>query len=47
MILLNMFQGLDLGAKPSSRVFQSLASRDLFGGYEEDITASRRPNKIA
>ncbi|KAM4634409.1 jupiter microtubule associated homolog 2 isoform 2-T2 [Polymixia lowei] len=45
----NMFQGLDSGAKPSSRVLRPPGggSSNLFGGYEEDATASRRPNKMA
>ncbi|XP_030591531.1 jupiter microtubule associated homolog 2 isoform X2 [Archocentrus centrarchus] len=45
----NMFQGLDTGSKPSSRVLQPPGggSSNLFGGYEEDSAASRRPNKMA
>ncbi|XP_062295147.1 jupiter microtubule associated homolog 2 isoform X1 [Scomber scombrus] len=44
----NMFQGLETGSKPSSRVLQPPGggSSNLFGGYEDD-TASRRPNKMA
>ncbi|XP_062340621.1 jupiter microtubule associated homolog 2 [Osmerus eperlanus] len=44
----NMFQGLD-GAKPSSRVLRPPGggSSNLFGGYEEDASASRRPHKMA
>lgn len=43
-----MFQGLDTGAKPSSRVLRPPGggSSNLFGGYEEDTTP-RRPNKMA
>uniref|UniRef100_UPI0037E93921 jupiter microtubule associated homolog 2 n=1 Tax=Semicossyphus pulcher TaxID=241346 RepID=UPI0037E93921 len=45
----NMFQGLDTGSKPSSRVLQPPGggSSNLFGGYEDDAGASRRPNKMA
>ncbi|XP_041673154.1 jupiter microtubule associated homolog 2 [Cheilinus undulatus] len=45
----NMFQGLDTGSKPSSRVLRPPGggSSNLFGGYEEDAGASRRPNKMA
>lgn len=43
MILLNKFQGLGLVQGCSSLLEVALASRDLLGGYEEDITASRRP----
>ncbi|XP_028454522.1 jupiter microtubule associated homolog 2 isoform X1 [Perca flavescens] len=45
----NMFQGLDTGTKPSSRVLQPPGggSSNLFGGYEDDSAASRRPNKMA
>ncbi|XP_010743394.3 jupiter microtubule associated homolog 2 [Larimichthys crocea] len=45
----NMFQGLDTGAKTSSRVLQPPGggSSNLFGGYEEDSAPSRRPNKMA
>ncbi|XP_039980070.1 jupiter microtubule associated homolog 2 [Xiphias gladius] len=45
----NMFQGLDTGSKPSSRVLQPPGggSSNLFGGYEDDSAASRRPNKMA
>ncbi|XP_061567645.1 jupiter microtubule associated homolog 2 [Cololabis saira] len=45
----NMFQGLDNGAKPSSRVLQPPGggSSNLFGGYEEDSAPRRKPNKMA
>ncbi|XP_007562892.1 jupiter microtubule associated homolog 2 isoform X1 [Poecilia formosa] len=45
----NMFQGLDSGEKPSSRVLQPPGggSSNLFGGYEEDSTPLRRSNKMA
>ncbi|XP_008303483.1 jupiter microtubule associated homolog 2 isoform X1 [Stegastes partitus] len=45
----NMFQGLESGAKPSSRVLQPPGggSSNLFGGYEDDSAATRRPNKMA
>ncbi|XP_051245368.1 jupiter microtubule associated homolog 2 [Dicentrarchus labrax] len=45
----NMFQGLDTGTKPSSRVLQPPGggSSNLFGGFEEDSAPSRRPNKMA
>ncbi|KAM4716598.1 jupiter microtubule associated homolog 2 [Anableps anableps] len=45
----NMFQGLNTGGKPSSRVLQPPGggSSNLFGGYEEDSAPSRRPNKMA
>ncbi|XP_047212331.1 jupiter microtubule associated homolog 2-like [Girardinichthys multiradiatus] len=45
----NMFQGLDTGGKTSSRVLQPPGggSSNLFGGYEEDVAPSRRPNKMA
>ncbi|XP_037112194.1 jupiter microtubule associated homolog 2 isoform X3 [Syngnathus acus] len=45
----NMFQGLDTGSKPSSRVLRPPggASSNLFGGYEEEAPQSRRPNKMA
>ncbi|XP_073350976.1 jupiter microtubule associated homolog 2 [Pagrus major] len=45
----NMFQGLETGSKPSSRVLQPPGggSSNLFGGYEEDSAASRRPHKMA
>uniref|UniRef100_A0A8C6TE24 Jupiter microtubule associated homolog 2 n=1 Tax=Neogobius melanostomus TaxID=47308 RepID=A0A8C6TE24_9GOBI len=44
----NMFQGLEAGSKPSSRVLRPPggASSNLFGGYEDDA-AARRPNKMA
>ncbi|XP_062840729.1 jupiter microtubule associated homolog 2 [Trichomycterus rosablanca] len=44
----NMFQGLDEGSKPSSRVLRPPGggSSNIFGGYE-DAGASRRPNKMA
>lgn len=44
----NMYQGLEAGSKPSSRVLQPPGggSSNLFGGYEDDA-ASRRPNKMA
>ncbi|KAM7386615.1 hypothetical protein PAMA_009294 [Pampus argenteus] len=44
----NMYQGLESGAKPSSRVLQPPGggSSNLFGGYE-DNAAPRRPNKMA
>lgn len=43
-----MFQGLDTGSKPSSRVLRPPGggSSNLFGGYEDD-SASRRPNRMA
>ncbi|XP_074553669.1 jupiter microtubule associated homolog 2 [Halichoeres trimaculatus] len=45
----NMFQGLDSSSKPSSRVLRPPGggSSNLFGGYEDDAGASRRPNKMA
>ncbi|XP_060945518.1 jupiter microtubule associated homolog 2 [Limanda limanda] len=45
----NVFQGLESGSKPSSRVLQPPGggSSNLFGGYEDDGAASRRPNKMA
>ncbi|CAG5897630.1 unnamed protein product [Menidia menidia] len=45
----NMFQGLDSGSKPSSRVLQPPGggTSNLFGGYEEDAAPSRRANKMA
>lgn len=45
----NMFQGLDTGAKPSSRVLRPPGggSSNLFGGFEDDAAAQRRPNKMA
>ncbi|XP_015255486.1 PREDICTED: hematological and neurological expressed 1-like protein [Cyprinodon variegatus] len=45
----NMFQGLDTGGKPSSRVLRPPGggSSNLFGGYEEDNAQSGRPNKMA
>ncbi|XP_055779653.1 jupiter microtubule associated homolog 2-like [Salvelinus fontinalis] len=45
----NMFSGLDNGAKPSSRVLRPPGgvSSDLFGGYEGEAAASRRPHKMA
>ncbi|XP_030649408.1 jupiter microtubule associated homolog 2 [Chanos chanos] len=45
----NTFQGLDTGSKPSSRVLRPPGggSSNLFGGYDEDSSASRRPNKMA
>ncbi|XP_034450010.1 jupiter microtubule associated homolog 2 [Hippoglossus hippoglossus] len=45
----NMFQGLESGSKPSSRVLQPPGggSSNLFGGYDDDAAASRRPNKMA
>lgn len=45
----NMFQGLDTGGKPSSRVLQPPGggSSNLFGGYEDDSAPSRRPNRMA
>ncbi|XP_054615486.1 jupiter microtubule associated homolog 2 [Dunckerocampus dactyliophorus] len=45
----NMFQGLDTGSKPSSRVLRPPGggSSNLFGGYEEESPQSRRPNKMA
>ncbi|XP_029914581.1 jupiter microtubule associated homolog 2 isoform X2 [Myripristis murdjan] len=45
----NMFQGLDTGSKPSSRVLRPPGggSSNLFGGFDEDAAASRRPNKMA
>ncbi|XP_051572023.1 jupiter microtubule associated homolog 2-like [Myxocyprinus asiaticus] len=44
----NMFQGLD-NSKPSSRVLRPPGggSSNLFGSYEEDTSASRRPNKMS
>ncbi|KAM6962486.1 jupiter microtubule associated homolog 2 [Aplochiton taeniatus] len=44
----NIFQGLE-GAKPSSRVLRPPGgtSSNLFGGYEEEPAAARRPNKMA
>ncbi|KAF4092947.1 hypothetical protein AMELA_G00026500 [Ameiurus melas] len=45
----NTFQGLEDGAKPSSRVLRPPGggSSNIFGGYEDDGGASRRPNKMA
>ncbi|XP_026870469.2 jupiter microtubule associated homolog 2 isoform X2 [Electrophorus electricus] len=45
----NTFQGLDSSAKTSSRVLRPPGggSSDIFGGYEEDTGASRRPDKMA
>ncbi|XP_061556356.1 jupiter microtubule associated homolog 2 [Phycodurus eques] len=45
----NMFQGFDSGSKPSSRVLRPPGggSSNLFGGYEEEVPQSRRPNKMA
>uniref|UniRef100_A0A3Q1B967 Jupiter microtubule associated homolog 2 n=2 Tax=Amphiprion ocellaris TaxID=80972 RepID=A0A3Q1B967_AMPOC len=45
----NMFQGLDSASKPSSRVLQPPGggSSNVFGGYEDDSAAMRRPNKMA
>lgn len=44
----NMFQGLD-DNRPSSRVLRPPggASSNLFGGYEEEASPSRRTNKMA
>uniref|UniRef100_A0A8C2DCM0 Jupiter microtubule associated homolog 2 n=1 Tax=Cyprinus carpio TaxID=7962 RepID=A0A8C2DCM0_CYPCA len=49
MTTTNMFQGLDSSGKPSSRVLRPPGggSSNLFGGYEEDTSASRRPNKMS
>ncbi|KAM3863840.1 jupiter microtubule associated homolog 2 [Diretmus argenteus] len=45
----NMFQGMEANSKPSSRVLRPPggASSNLFGAFEEDAAASRRPNKMA
>ncbi|XP_056263001.1 jupiter microtubule associated homolog 2 [Pseudoliparis swirei] len=45
----NIFQGLDTGTKPSSRVLQPPGggSSNLFGAYEDDSAAPRRPNRMA
>nr|XP_057904329.1 jupiter microtubule associated homolog 2 [Doryrhamphus excisus] len=45
----NMFQGLDTGSKPSSRVLRPPGggSSNLFGGYEEESPQPRRPNKMS
>ncbi|TWW69594.1 jupiter microtubule associated homolog 2 [Takifugu flavidus] len=45
----NMFQGLDTGSKPSSRVLRPPGggSSNLFGGFEDDAGASRKPHKMA
>uniref|UniRef100_H2S9N6 Jupiter microtubule associated homolog 2 n=1 Tax=Takifugu rubripes TaxID=31033 RepID=H2S9N6_TAKRU len=45
----NMFQGLDTGSKPSSRVLRPPGggSSNLFGGFEDDAAASRKPHKMA
>ncbi|KAK7130542.1 hypothetical protein R3I94_015874 [Phoxinus phoxinus] len=45
----NMFQGLETSGKPSSRVLRPPGggSSNLFGGFEEDTSASRRPNKMS
>uniref|UniRef100_A0A1A8CVX3 Hematological and neurological expressed 1-like n=1 Tax=Nothobranchius kadleci TaxID=1051664 RepID=A0A1A8CVX3_NOTKA len=45
----NTFQGFDSSSKPSSRVLQPPGggSNNIFGGYEEDVAPSRRPNKMA
>uniref|UniRef100_A0AAV2KGL5 Hematological and neurological expressed 1-like protein n=1 Tax=Knipowitschia caucasica TaxID=637954 RepID=A0AAV2KGL5_KNICA len=44
-----MFQGLGSSTKPSSRVLRPPGggSSNLFGGYEEDASTQRRPNKMA
>lgn len=44
-----MFQGLEAGAKPSSRVLRPPGGghSNLFGGYEEDASAQRNSNKMA
>ncbi|KAM9780575.1 jupiter microtubule associated homolog 2 [Neosynchiropus ocellatus] len=45
----NMFQGLDTGSKPSSRVLRPPGggASNVFGGYEDDSASPRRPNKMA
>ncbi|XP_072298682.1 jupiter microtubule associated homolog 2 [Eucyclogobius newberryi] len=45
----NMFQGLDSSAKSSSRVLRPPGgtSSNIFGGYEDDASAQRKPNKMA
>ncbi|KAM8824569.1 jupiter microtubule associated homolog 2 [Synchiropus picturatus] len=45
----NMFQGLDTGSKPSSRVLRPPGggASNVFGGYEDDSASPRRSNKMA
>ncbi|XP_066498949.1 jupiter microtubule associated homolog 2 [Hoplias malabaricus] len=45
----NTFQGLDEGSKTSSRVLQPPGggSSNIFGGYDDNSGASRRPHKMA